>query len=137
MSDRGPLPALTASRARDAPPGAPAPRLSLPDALWYGRRGKAAHFVPNLATRTRKASMLKILLLITIVVIAVLLVRNALKAASGKRDGAGDSTRDGDAPPADANLVRCGACGAFVPKADAVVAGTGYRCGGAGCAPKR
>jgi hypothetical protein len=81
--------------------------------------------------------MLKILLLLAIVVVAVLLVRNALKAASGRRDDAGDSTRDGGATPADANLVRCGACGAFVPKADAVVAGTGYRCGGAGCAPKR
>jgi hypothetical protein len=138
MSDRGPLPALTASRARDAPPGAPAPRLSLPDALWYGRRGQAAHFVPNLATPTRKTTMLKILLLLAIVVVAVLVVRNALKAASDKRNGAEDSTRDAGAgtTPADANLVRCGACGAFVPKADAVVAGTGYRCGGAGCAPR-
>ena len=83
--------------------------------------------------------MLKILLLLAIVVVAVLLVRNALKAASGKRDGAEGSTttRRAGAPPADANLVRCVACGAFVPKADAVVAGTGYRCGGAGCAPKR
>jgi hypothetical protein len=77
--------------------------------------------------------MLKILLLIAIIVVAVLLVRNALKTAADKRNGAG--APPGDAP-ADANLVRCGACGAFVPKADAVAAGSGYRCGGAGCAPK-
>ena len=83
--------------------------------------------------------MLKILLLLAIIVVAVLLVRNALKAAAGKRDGAEGSTRDAPgtgAPPADEKLVRCGACGAFVPKADAVVAGTGYRCGGAACAPR-
>ncbi len=82
--------------------------------------------------------MLKILLLLAIIVVAVLLVRNALKAAAGKRDGADGSTttRRRGAPSADAKLVRCVACGAFVPKADAVVAGTGYRCGGAGCAPK-
>jgi len=83
--------------------------------------------------------MLKILLLIAIIAVAVLLVRNALKAASGKREGTGGSAGDAPntgAPPTDAELVRCVACGAFVPKADAVVAGTGYRCGGAGCAPK-
>jgi hypothetical protein len=83
--------------------------------------------------------MLKIVLLLAIIVVAVLVVRNALKSASGKRDGADGSTRDAPgagAPPTDAKLVRCVACGAFVPKADAVVAGTGYRCGGAGCAPK-
>ena len=77
--------------------------------------------------------MLKILLLIAIIVVAVLLVRNALRAAAGKRDGAEAPPED---PPADAKLVRCVACGAFVPKADAVAAGTGYRCGGAGCPPK-
>lgn len=77
--------------------------------------------------------MLKILLLIAIIVVAVLLVRNALRTAAGKRNGAGATP--GDAP-ADAKLVRCVACGAFVPKSDAVAAGTGYRCGGAGCPPK-
>ena len=77
--------------------------------------------------------MLKILLLITIIVVAVLLVRNALKAASRKREGAQDPPKDA---PTDAKLVRCVACGAFVPKADAILAGTDYRCGGAGCAPK-
>jgi hypothetical protein len=77
--------------------------------------------------------MLKIVLLIAIIAVAMLLVRNALKAASRKREGA--QAPPGDTP-ADAKLVRCVACGAFVPKADAVVAGTGYRCGGAGCAPK-
>ena len=83
--------------------------------------------------------MLKILLLIAIIAVAVLLVRNALKAASGRREGTEGSASDAPntkAPPTDTKLVRCVACGAFVPKADAVVAGTGYRCGGAGCAPK-
>jgi hypothetical protein len=77
--------------------------------------------------------MLKILLLIAIIVVAVLLVRNALKTAADKRDGA--AAPPGDAT-ADAKLVRCIACGAFVPKADAVAAGNGFRCGGAGCAAK-
>jgi len=77
--------------------------------------------------------MLKILLLIAIIAVAVLLVRNALKAAARKREG--PDVPPGDAPP-DAKLVRCVACGAFVPRADAVVAGSGFRCGGAGCAPK-
>ena len=77
--------------------------------------------------------MLKIFLLIAIIVVAVLLVRNALKTAAGKRNAAGAPPEDA---PADAKLVRCDACGAFVPKTDAIVAGTGYRCGGANCAPK-
>jgi hypothetical protein len=83
--------------------------------------------------------MLKILLLIAIIAVAALLVRNALKAATGRREGAEGSARDAPntgVPPTDAELVRCVACGAFVPKTDAVVAGTGYRCGGAGCSPK-
>jgi len=77
--------------------------------------------------------MLKILLLLAIIVVAVLIVRNALKAATGKPADAEGPPKDA---PADEKLVRCVACGAFVPKADAVVAGTGYRCGGAGCPPK-
>lgn len=79
--------------------------------------------------------MLKILLLLAIIVVAVLFVRNAIKGAAGK--GAGNPPDAGTGPgtpPPDAKLVRCVACGAFVPKADAVVAGSGFRCGGAGCA---
>jgi len=76
--------------------------------------------------------MAKLLLLLVIVVVVVLLARKIFKGASTNRadtvEGAPDAT-----PTPEAKLVRCVECGAFVPRADALPAPSGFRCGGAGC----
>jgi hypothetical protein len=76
--------------------------------------------------------MSKLLLLIAIIVVAALLVRRALKFGSARKDSAAAAPGPTAVPP-DAKLVRCVACGAFVPKSDALPVPDGFRCGGAGC----
>jgi hypothetical protein len=80
--------------------------------------------------------MPKLLLFLAIVVVAVLLVRRLLNIAGGRGTHAPpDAQPPAETPAApDAKLVRCVQCGAFVPKTDALPAGSGFRCGGAGCA---
>jgi hypothetical protein len=80
--------------------------------------------------------MLKIVLLLAIIVIAALLARRAFKISAAKHDPQSAAGGAAAMPP-DAELVRCVACGAFVPKAEALPAGSGFRCGGAGCANPR
>ena len=76
--------------------------------------------------------MSKLLLLIAIIVVVALLVRRVLTAGSARQDAAAPNP-DATAAPPDAKLVRCVACGAFVPKSEALPAPDGFRCGGAGC----
>jgi hypothetical protein len=75
--------------------------------------------------------MIRLLILIAIVLLAIPLVRRLLAKA-----------RSDEQPPSqpangktEANLVRCGQCGAFVPKTNAVAVTNGYRCAGR-CAPR-
>jgi hypothetical protein len=79
--------------------------------------------------------VLKLVVLLVIIVVGVLLVRNALQRGASRRADAEAKPADEANPEAEATLVRCVACGAFVPKAGAVVATNGYRCGGSGCKP--
>ena len=83
--------------------------------------------------------MAKIVLLLAIVVVAILLVRRVMSFTSSQRRGAQVADEPADAPAAspEAKLVRCVACGAFVPKSEALPVPTGFRCGGAGCAKPR
>lgn len=75
--------------------------------------------------------MARFLLLLAIIVVLALVVRKFLKGVSTKR-------AEPDAAPApEAKLVRCVECGAFVPRADALPAPEGFRCGGAGCNASR
>ncbi len=73
--------------------------------------------------------MAKLLLLVAIVIVVALLARHlfAKKQAQGQAAPRSDGTEE-------AKLVRCVECGAFVPKAEAVAVGNGFRCG-AGCKP--
>lgn len=80
--------------------------------------------------------MIRLLLLLAIVVVAVLLVRRLFAHAGRKGSTPAPAAPPGDAAPEDAKLVRCVECGAFVPKAAALPAPGGFRCGGAGCAPR-
>ena len=77
--------------------------------------------------------MVRLLLLLAIVVVIALLVR---KLVTGLR---APPARERDAAQApeghEAKLVRCVACGAFVPKADTVPVDDGFRCGG-NCLPR-
>ena len=75
--------------------------------------------------------MAKLLLLLAIVVVVALLVRKLLRAAKGPAQDA-PPERPADPPAPEAKLVRCVDCGAFVPRADALPAPNGFRCG-AGC----
>lgn len=76
--------------------------------------------------------MSKLLLLVAIIIVVALLVRRALKFGSAAKDSAAADPGP-TAPPRDAKLVRCVACGAFVPKSEALPVPEGFRCAGAGC----
>jgi hypothetical protein len=76
--------------------------------------------------------MARLLLLAGIVIVVALLVRRFVTAMRTP------PASERDTPPSDtpeAKLVRCVECGAFVPKADTVPVGNGFRCG-AGCLPR-
>ena len=75
--------------------------------------------------------MARLLLLIAIIVVVALLVRHVLKQSVSKRT-ASPAEPDPIETPSDAKLVRCTACGAFVPRSEALPAPDGFRCGGAG-----
>lgn len=79
--------------------------------------------------------MIRLLLLLAIIVVAVLVARHLLKRATNPRAEAAPQDA-AEASVADAKLVRCVECGAFVPKASALPVPAGFRCGGAGCAPR-
>jgi uncharacterized protein len=63
-------------------------------------------------------------LVVVFVALTVLRIANAAKA----RRGQGTGSR-----PAALPMVRCGQCGVYLPRADAVPASDGFRCGGGGC----
>jgi len=77
--------------------------------------------------------MARLILLLAIIVVVALVVRRALKAPKAAASSQDTSVPAGQA--SEAKLVRCVECGAFVPKAEAVAAPNGFRCG-AGCAPR-
>lgn len=80
--------------------------------------------------------MARLLLLLVIIVVVALLVRKLIRGASTKR-AEPPAAAPGEAPAPEAKLVRCVECGAFVPRAEALPAPNGFRCGGAGCNAKR
>lgn len=77
--------------------------------------------------------MLKLALLLAIIAVAFLLVRNLLKRSGSDGAPSDAAPSEGSAQEPEAKLVRCVDCGAFVPKSGTIVAGNGFRCGGAGC----
>ena len=76
--------------------------------------------------------MVRLLLLAAIVIVVALLVRKVIVALRTPAPGADAAPPSGEP---EAKLVRCVACGAFVPKADTVPVDNGFRCG-AGCQPR-
>lgn len=80
--------------------------------------------------------MVRLVLLVAIIVVVALLVRKVLKGTSTKRAGTPGAAPN-EAPAPEARLVRCVECGAFVPRAEALPAPNGFRCGGAGCNANR
>ena len=82
--------------------------------------------------------MTRLLLLVAIVVVVALLVRRLVTAQRNQgpaRPSAGQRDAREPSENAEAKLVRCVECGAFVPKADTVPVDNGFRCG-AGCLPR-
>ena len=77
--------------------------------------------------------MVRLLMLVAIVVVVALLVRRLMAAL--RKQGSGESAAAPPSENTEAKLVRCGECGAFVPKADTVPVDNGFRCG-AGCLPR-
>ena len=77
--------------------------------------------------------MLRLAILVAIVAVVALIAFKLVKALRGAGGAAGAERRG--APPAveDAKLVRCGSCGAYVPRGDALPVSDGYRCGDARC----
>lgn len=77
--------------------------------------------------------MIRLLVIVAIVAVVAFLVARVLKQV--KRPSTGRDPESAPGQEAQARLVRCAQCGAFVPKSDAVAIPDGFRCG-AGCAPK-
>lgn len=74
--------------------------------------------------------MLRLLVLVLVVALVAVI---AVKVFRVLRGGA---SAQPEAPPAsleDAQLVRCGSCGAYVPRDDALVVADGFRCGEPRC----
>ena len=91
------------------------------------RRGKLVD------VSTAGPNVLRVLVLIAIVAVVALIVYQLVKGIRGA-PGPGTSGRD-EPPPAveDTKLVRCGSCGAYVPRGEALPAPDGFRCGEARC----
>ena len=75
--------------------------------------------------------MAKLILLLAIIIVVVLIIRGFVRKAGSARQA--ETTQPADEPAQEAKLVRCVACGAFVPKAEALAVPNGFRCG-SGCA---
>ena len=75
--------------------------------------------------------MVRLLVLLTIVVLAVFIVMRLVKlfAATRPTSQAGDETSGA----AEAKLVKCVRCGAFVPRTDALPAPDGFLCSDPKC----
>ena len=77
--------------------------------------------------------MTRLLLLLAIVVVIALVVRKlavAMRKPAAEQPDAAQPSKE-----AEAKLVRCVECGAFVPKGDTVPVANGFRCAG-GCQPR-
>jgi hypothetical protein len=72
--------------------------------------------------------MLRLLVLIALLALVAVIVVKLVKGI--RQAGAGPERAERREPPAveDANLVRCGNCGAYVPRVEALPAPDGYRC---------
>jgi hypothetical protein len=92
-----------------------------------GRRSKLGD------VSTAGPNVLRFLVLIAIVAVVALIVYKLIK---GIRGDAGPGASGSDEPPPaveDTKLVRCGSCGAYVPRGEALPAPDGFRCGEARC----
>jgi hypothetical protein len=82
---------------------------------------------------TAGPNVLRLLVLIAIVAVVALIVYKLVK---GIRGDPGPAASGSDEPPPaveDTKLVRCGSCGAYVPRGEALPAPDGFRCGEARC----
>ncbi len=74
--------------------------------------------------------MVRLLLLIAFVIVVAMLVGRVVKSFTATRTPAGGGEAS---PDADAKLVRCARCGAYVPRRDAIAGAGGFRCADPKC----
>lgn len=71
-------------------------------------------------------------------IVAIFVVLFALRLANiaKARRSNGSQSRSAGKKKIDGTMVRCAACGVFLPKADALVSAEGFRCGDPNCAQR-